>query len=393
MARIQLDELDGRGVSCILEPDVAAALVKSGLVNLRSEGNSTWRALPRGKVGCVSFRGIDVTVTSKATPASLLFYLAYAKDPGFRVGNVAAEAGDDLWAAFAETLIRTAELALRDGVLQSYLTVDDSICVIRGRIRVSDQVTRRHGAPAPVEVRYDDYTVDIAENQILRAAIRRMLGVPRLSNSARRRLAHLDGKLAGVTPVSAQRLPAWVKSRLNRRYQPALRIAELVLGDQSTVSKGGGAVLAGFVVNMATVFENFVVVAIREAFRGLGTTSAKFGVHLADGERIPMEPDVVHLRNDVPVAVFDAKYKLARKSGRYPNADIYQMLAYCTALQLRQGWLIYAVGGADTAAIRVKNGGIEIHQYAVDLRLKPAEVLERIEHIVRSSVAHLPAAS
>jgi len=39
-----------------------------------------------------------------------------------------------------------------------------------------------------------------------------------------------------------------------------------------------------------------------------------------------------------PGAVVDAKYKAERASG-FPNADLYQMLAYCTALGLRDGHL------------------------------------------------------
>ena len=47
---------------------------------------------------------------------------------------------------------------------------------------------------------------------------------------------------------------------------------------------------------------------------------------------IPMYVDIVHTVNRRPRLVFDAKYKAESPSGRYPNADHYQMLAYCTAL-------------------------------------------------------------
>ena len=50
------------------------------------------------------------------------------------------------------------------------------------------------GLMVPIEVTYDEFTVDIAENQILRTALRWMQGVPRLSDSARASLGHLDGQ-------------------------------------------------------------------------------------------------------------------------------------------------------------------------------------------------------
>lgn len=385
--RVQLDELDQIGQIRALDDATAIALQASGLVDVRPERDGRWCITAKGRVGSVVVGELDVTVRSKASPASLLFYLAYAKDPGFRPGEVSAHAGDDLWATVAETLIRTCEQAMRGGVLQGYRTEDDSLHVVRGRIRVSDQLARRPGIPLPLEVRFDEYTVDIAENQILRAAIRQMLRVPRLRDQARRRLAHLDGRLDGVTPaVIRRRQPTWLPTRLNRRYAPALRIAEVVLDNQSSIAVPGRATLAAFVVNMATVFEDFVSTAIKEAFRGEGTTKEQYKVHLGEESTVPMKPDVVQLRGNRPVAVFDAKYKLEDPKGGYPNADVYQMLAYCTALQLPTGWLVYAVGDAGKEPIRVAHTDVQVFQYALDLRDHPVAVLAQIRELVTTAI-------
>ena len=49
--------------------------------------------------------------------------------------------------------------------------------------------------------------------------------------------------------------------------------------------------------------------------------------------------DLVHSVGGSPQMIFDAKYKVSRSDGRYPNADHYQMLAYCTALKVpERGW-------------------------------------------------------
>ena len=66
---------------------------------------------------------------------------------------------------------------------------------------------------------------------------------------------------------------------------------------------------------------------------------------------VSMDVDVVHLAQDgTPNVVFDAKYKLASNTGDHANADHYQMLAYCTALQVPVAWLIYAGGGRTSGA-------------------------------------------
>jgi 5-methylcytosine-specific restriction enzyme subunit McrC len=101
----------------------------------------------------------------------------------------------------------------------------------------------------------DDYTVDIAENQILRGATRLLLTLPRIPSSARRRLAHLDGQLAGVSSLSPGReLPRWRPSRLNERYHSSLRFAALVLARLTPTQTDGGVPVASFVVNMAEAF-------------------------------------------------------------------------------------------------------------------------------------------
>ncbi len=63
---------------------------------------------------------------------------------------------------------------------------------------------------------------------------------------------------------------------------------------------------------------------------------------LDDQRTIFIRPDVVHVVRRKPVAVLDAKYKLEDASSGYPNADVYQMLAYCTMLSPNRGWLVYA---------------------------------------------------
>jgi McrBC 5-methylcytosine restriction system component len=80
-----------------------------------------------------------------------------------------------------------------------------------------------------MELRHDDFTVDIPENQILLAAITRMLTVPRLDPLSRQRLTALRVRLADVTSlVHGAQLPEWQAIRLNGRYHTALRLAEIV---------------------------------------------------------------------------------------------------------------------------------------------------------------------
>ena len=62
----------------------------------------------------------------------------------------------------------------------------------------------------------------------------------------------------------------------------------------------------------------------------------------------------------------DAKYKRVKFEG-VPNADLYQLLAYVTALDLPGGLLVYAQGEADAARYQVRHSGKQLEVAALDL--------------------------
>ncbi|MFJ4030028.1 McrC family protein [Paenarthrobacter sp. NPDC089989] len=388
---IILDELRGYPEPVVLDREVAATLRDTGLVSVVPVHGGAWTILPSGKVGAVQIDDLLVRVKPKEKVglSKLLFLLGYAADPGFRPDNVVAGEDKDLFAALGESLARYAERALERGPLNGYVHVEEALRTVMGRIRVGDQMTRRPGLLLPLEVSYDDYTSDVTENQILRAALRMMLHVPRLSESLVGRLAHLDSKLDGVSALNyGAPLPTWTESRINAHYVPALRLSEIILRTMSAEAGMGHRTVASFVVNMATVFEDFVSTALREALEPYpGLTEWQYEAFLDDSEpgyassdRVRMFVDVVHTIRGRPAMIFDAKYKAASVSGAYPNADHYQMLAYCTALGVPRAWLVYA-GRGESRVRRVRNTDVSVVEFPVDLSREPESLLERVRDL------------
>ena len=96
---------------------------------------------------------------------------------------------------------------------------------------------------------------------------------------------------------------------------------------------------------MNRVFEDFVIVALREAL-GLSAiifTQGASGklLHLDEARRVRLEPDMSWWEGSFCTFVGDVKYK--RLTGN-KNADLYQMLAYLAATDLQSGLLVYAAG-------------------------------------------------
>ncbi|MEV4002457.1 hypothetical protein [Actinomadura sp. NPDC049753] len=352
----------------------AAALAATELVRIAPGPRpGLWRLRDNGLVGAARIGPrhdpVEVRVQPKTPIDRMLFLLGYARRPrGWRQDTVDAGERPDLVPALAHAFARSAERALRQGVLLGYREREEALSVVRGRIRMVDQVRRRHGLPVPVEVRYDDYTVDIAENRLLLAAAHRLLRLPGVPADTRRLLRHLLLRLDDVTRlVPRGPLPDWTPSRLNNRYHTALGLAELVLRGASYELDDGTAVrVDGLMLEMWRVFEDFVCVALAEALRPYGGTVTLQDKrhHLDRARRVSLRPDlVVNSADGSPVTVVDAKYK----TGKTPQEDLYQVLAYCTAMKLNRAYLVYAAKTEAHIHVITGTNGLQIIETALDL--------------------------
>ena len=348
-------------------------------------GTGLWCLTPGAKVGAIVAAGVEVHVAPKL-PIDRVVYLLESTTTGLRWrDHDRVEVGDapDLLRAVVEVFTTVSAQALRYGLIQGYRGVEESLLTVRGRIREADQLRRRYGQPLPVEVRYDDYTVDTPENRLLRAAVRTARRLPSLPTDLRTRLTRLDADLAGVHVVTqARALEPWRATRLNARLHHALHLADLIITGASFDLPSHGLTANGFVINLAKVFEDFVCHQLgRRLHAHGGHTTTQYQTHLDTEHTVAMRPDLVWLDDTgTPAAVIDAKYK-AEKANGYPDADHYQMLAYCTALDLPTGHLIYAHGHGPPRCCHVRGGGPAIHATALDLRLAPTELADQLDQL------------
>ncbi|TDB80265.1 McrC family protein [Micromonospora sp. KC721] len=369
----------GPTVQARLGTDDARRLAASEIADVRpgaTEG--VWHVRAGRKVGAARIGGVEVHIEPKMPIARLLFLMGYAREPrGWRDETVPLAEHPDLVPALAAALWRQTDRALRPGLLQGYRTVDESSPVLRGRLRETAQLTRRVGRALPLEIRHDDYTIDIAENRILATAVDRMLRVPGIDDASRRKLRHVAGRLAGVTRLlPGEPVPAWRRTRLNERLVVALRLAELVLAGCSVDAGRGGVLANAFLLDMWRVYEDFLSVALRAAVESAygGKVMLQPRHHLDQQRRLELRPDILWRDGEGVVgAVVDAKYK-----AEAARDDAYQMLAYCIAYRLSCGHLVYAGGDHPPVRHVIRNAGIEIICHSLDLDADPVDLLARI---------------
>lgn len=364
-----------------LSSQEAEALASAELAIVsRSPGAHRWEVAAGSKVGVVRVGDLQVTVQPKIPISRLLFLVGYSRRPNhWRELPVQLDPHADLPDALAHAFAHWARRALEQGLLQGYLTVEEALPVLRGRVRVGDQLARRPGRALPLEVTYDDFTIDITENRLLLAATQRLLSMPQVSPPARRALQRIRLLLGEVTPLRRGAvLPLWTPSRLNTRYQPALELADLILAGDSFEVRAGDLRVSGFVLDMWRIFEDFVCVALKQAMLPLaGRSTLQHRLHLDRAGEVPMKPDFLWTGRDGRKVVVDAKYKAEKPDG-FPNADLYQLLAYCTVLGIRTGHLVYAKGNETQRVHAVAGSGVSIHCHTLDLAVPMSDLLAQV---------------
>lgn len=370
-------------VVCELDGALVERLVDAGVAIATPLGASRWQLRAAGKVGVVRIGSVTVWVKPKITIDRLLWLLGWSRKAVFGApGPVSLETSVELVPALAEAFCAQAERALQAGLLQGYVDVDGSHAVLRGRLRTGDQLRRRFGLPVPLLLRYDDHLVDIPENQIIKGAASRLANMPGISGPVRTRLRSLRGLLADVSdPASYGQRPTWHPTRLNARYHDALWLAEIVLTNGSIEHEPGRIRLDGFLVDLYQVFEDFVTSSLGAALSQLGgRCQAQDRFTLDEESRIDIRPDLVWWVEGRAAAVVDAKYKAEKPAG-FPQADVYQALAYATAYNLEEAHLVYAKGNEAAQQWTVRNAGVRIVAHALDLEQPAQGILEQVDAV------------
>ncbi len=390
MREINLQEHQWSDQPYTLSPDERDALRQAVPVAIEPAPGSdnAYFLRPDSTIGAVAVGGLSVVIEPKISIPQVLSLACYA------IGKVRFQPEDfdfreeyALPDALALALTSHARRAFARGLLHGYRAEEEALYTVRGRIRFDDQLRRRFGIPLPVEVRYDEFTDDVLANRLVKAAAYRLGRMRLRAPEACRNLGRVAAMLEEVSLVefSPHDVPTVRYDRLNEHYRGVVELSRLILRHGAFESGRGDVRASGFLMDMNVVFQEFVTQALRET---LGVSSQAFGESYIDsldyGERIRLKPDLTWRYGSRYVFVGDAKYKRIDHE-RIPNADLYQLLAYATALNLPGGLLIYAEDddAAESRKYHVRHAAKRLEVAALDLAGTLDDVLTRVSQLAK----------
>lgn len=340
---------------------------------------------PSSYVGAVEVDSLSVAILPKIPVSRVMFLISYALDPvKWDSAGFDFDEEDSLLEAIIPGYVRQLQRALHRGVLEGYRTEEASLNTVRGRLRIGDQLRKRYGPLPPAEVTYDEFTEDIEENRLIKAALARLRNMRIRNELVRRSLRRFDAALERVKLVryAPASVPEIRYTRLNGHYRPAVELARLILRSTSYELRHGAVRGTSFLVDMNRVFEDFVVVALREA---LGVSERSFPqgakgrqLFLDSDRRISLEPDISWWEGGRCIFVGDVKYKVLPQS-RIVHSDLYQLLSYAVAYDLPGGIIVYGAGGQGAMVHEVVHVGKSLEAMSLDLSARPDDIIRQIQ--------------
>ena len=370
-----------------------------------------WQVTARNYVGSINISGLRVLVRPKIPLRNLFLLLEVGlREQDWRDEAVGYEADSDLLPALVSFFARTTETTLARGLYHSYREQRDRLVALRGRVDIARQLAQP-GVVIPTACRFTEFTADLIEHSYLKAAVSRSLRVAGVPPIDRRRLMQHLVTLEDVGDVRHHHddYDRVVLTRLNQHYEPALRLAQLVLANLTLQDDIGDTKASSFMLDMNKLFERFVTERLRRALRGRLDVKDQHEDRLDQHGTVAIKPDLMFRAGGLPRFVADIKYKLTDDAAGGRNADYYQLLAYTTALDLPEGVLIYCLnanrpddtdgngskaevvpgspepapsaGAAAVSSVRVRNVGKVLHTYALDLSGKAEDIARNLDDL------------
>lgn len=367
-------------------------------------------------VGVIAAQGVSLEILPKidgadsdaATRKSLVHMLAAVLDLEIAAGSLTEldwqrhDLLEILIRLFCDRLFQ----AVHRGLPRRYVSHEDDLPALRGRLNIQRQFTTLAASPQILACRHDEFSPDIALNQIMKAAVGKLARIASASEN-QRRLAELTFGLADISNVPVASLP-WsevVIDRTNQAWSDLLALAKLLLGDRfQTTSAGPGQGFA-LLFEMNTLFEEFIGRMTQRALRGSGFDVRLQGVRdfalvdTASGKaRFATKPDISVRAGGETLVILDTKWKRLKGAIDDPKqgvsqADVYQMIAYSHVYRCQRLTLLYP----HHAALNAEPGTVSTHfirgtensrlSVATISLVNPADTVRQLRHIFDSGLS------
>ncbi len=257
--------------------------------------------------------------------------------------EVAKEDFEKVEDMFAAILARGIARQLKQGLYRKYITRNETLSVMRGKLDISGTIHSRIQHEQKLTCEFDELSVNNHYNQILKTTIHYLLraeGVNPERKTALKKLLVFFDEIDLLDPKSI-RWGRMLYERNNKNYEMLLNVCYFILaGMLQTTEKGDYKMMSFSDEHMARLYERFILEYYREHHKNLSEVKAgqiKWNIIGDDSSPLirflPVMQTDIMLRLNEKILIIDAKYygkTLQQQFDKYTlhSANVYQILSY-----------------------------------------------------------------
>jgi 5-methylcytosine-specific restriction enzyme subunit McrC len=225
-------------------------------------------------------------------------------------------------------------LLTKQGLKASYTPVEANERFYKGKLLASQNIKYNLVSRERFFVRYDDFTINRAENRLIKSTLRFLLkqtADSRNRQNAARLLTFFESVDCSASYEAD--FSKCISDRSMSHYDKALSWCRVFLRGNSFTAFTGSEVALALLFPMEKVFESFIAAKFRKHIGSgisLRTQDTRYSLFDSPTRAFALRPDLV-LESGGRTVVLDTKWKLlsdnARNSG-ISQSDMYQMYAY-----------------------------------------------------------------
>jgi 5-methylcytosine-specific restriction enzyme subunit McrC len=240
---------------------------------------------------------------------------------------------------FIKSYIAEVENNLRYGVKHDYIFLENNISVLKGKLKVSENIKRNHSNKAHFYCEFSKYSPDISLNRIVKSTLLKLV---KLSNSYQniysisKILSHLED-VEGSTDIKSDFSRINLANRLMMNYKTIVEWSEIFLMNKSFTNFKGDNLNMAILFPMEKIFEDYLAYLFKKYSEGYKIKTQDQSYFLVEEhrseKRFGLRPDLIIENGVTKQKVIDTKWKLLnefseRKNYNISQADMYQLYAY-----------------------------------------------------------------
>ena len=334
---------------------------------------------------------------------NIYYMLAYAfqelKQNNY--AEIEGESFESIYDLFAEILYRGVSHQLKQGLYKEYVSFNESLLTVRGKINISETIRNRMRSNQQINCDYDMLQEDNIYNQILVATTVILLKFSDVKQDTKIKLKKLLLFFQNVSVIDVHTIH-WDSLRFdrnNRNYRMLLYICYFIIREWLLTTERGNFKIQTFSEeHMCRLFEKFVLSYYKKHHPEFRPCAAQIGWNIVekttDSSVLPIMQTDILLKLGERTLIIDTKYYskiLQQQYGKETirNNNLYQIYTYVNEYDKEHhynvdGMLLYAKTKNDDIDDVTTNhkDGYSLFIRTLDLNIEFEKIKERLESFV-----------